>query len=185
MLPFVHIPRTGGTTITVALRNALRGATPPENLHESVRTRQLKNEWTDSDLTFTLIRNPFDRLVSWFFWHKQQSSFDTWAKSGFKLAGVYETWFPGGGNPLNQEEFFLDNDGQCAVRHVFKYEQLTESAKSIGKLYGVTLKLSDKYHVSVHEPYQNYYTEETIKIVKEKFGDFMNQWNYDFDERSS
>ena len=65
---FIHIPKTGGTSIEHTLQRVWGSA--PER-HYNVRQMQevLENEDIDEYKIFTVIRNPFDRIIStWRWW---------------------------------------------------------------------------------------------------------------------
>jgi len=94
---FVHIPKTGGTAMALALEDRAKAddimigdtpkATKRRNRVKDVQTRG--RLWKHSTLadaeglitprdmtdlfTFTLVRNPWDRMVSYYHWLKEQS----------------------------------------------------------------------------------------------------------------
>lgn len=179
MLPFIHIPRTGGTSTIFALKHALNYVTIlPDDLHWSVEKRLNKNLWTP-DKSFTIIRNPWDRLVSWFFWHHYLDiDFDAWICTGMKVGYGYDWFNEPLTNPLDQDKFFTIN-GEVAVNFVGRFENLKNDSEIIGKMYGVELNL-DRLNTSCHTPYREYYRSETRDIVGRRFDAFIKQWNYEF-----
>lgn len=94
---FVHIPKTGGTSLATALEgramrdDLLIGDTPKARLRRG-RLKGLPSagrlwkhsgladidgavspEWIEQAFVFTLVRNPWDRLVSYYHWLRIQS----------------------------------------------------------------------------------------------------------------
>lgn len=90
---FVHIPKTGGSSVLYALGNRLEKGSRPsdkqhllrsldlnltdnENYHDTARF-QFKNclaracNW-EAAVTFAVVRNPFDLIVSTFFWSAEK-----------------------------------------------------------------------------------------------------------------
>lgn len=87
-LGFVHIPKTGGTTVILAMREdhcAMKSLHslvmwPRSNLfHETARMQRERSsaDW-DSAYTFGIVRNPFDWAVSQFFYNMRDRC--TWVR---------------------------------------------------------------------------------------------------------
>ena len=94
---FVHIPKTGGTSLAMALedrahkddiligdtpkavkrRNRLKGVTTKGRLWKHSTLADIEGILPEDQLAplkvFTLIRNPWDRLVSYYHWLREQS----------------------------------------------------------------------------------------------------------------
>ena len=66
---FIHIPKNAGTAIETLFGNSSFKIQPPKhaNIHEIKKTFP---EIYDSYSTFTIIRNPYDKMVSWYFYLK-------------------------------------------------------------------------------------------------------------------
>lgn len=90
---FVHIPKCGGTTIEYALSDYLVGfldrkfkgdyfPCSPQHFHKELLESILNIAYFD--LVFTIVRNPYDRIVSEYKWRKKygnfEKTFDVWLK---------------------------------------------------------------------------------------------------------
>ena len=67
-LIFVHITRTGGTSIEVALAGQDWWQISPQTKHLSARQIRIQvgeEKWSDY-FKFSIVRNPWDRVVSMF-----------------------------------------------------------------------------------------------------------------------
>tara|TARA_R110000824_G_scaffold217727_1_gene404193 strand:- start:74 stop:748 length:675 start_codon:yes stop_codon:yes gene_type:complete len=76
-LIFLHIPKTGGTSVEYSLQRAF--GTGKER-HYNIRQMQgvLKNENIEEYKIFTVIRNPFDRIIStWRWWVYHSDGYST------------------------------------------------------------------------------------------------------------
>ena len=102
---FIHIPKTGGTTFAEAMIDLgwepsfyIRGKSPDELSHlkttpQHYHSRLLKKIFNldEFDLQLAIIRNPFERIKSEFYWQNRQSEYypdpETWfrtAKEGYR-----------------------------------------------------------------------------------------------------
>lgn len=67
---FVHVPKTGGMSILNSM--SCWNTIYHENIEHDIEKIKKKKEDPDSYFKFTTIRNPWDRMVSNFFFHKQR-----------------------------------------------------------------------------------------------------------------
>ena len=84
---FVHIPRTGGTSIENFFDFKGTDFGNPETAQHQTIKEYKKNYNIKKYFTFTFVRNPWDRLVSWYIWTQAEVAFYAY------LASVSRPWF--------------------------------------------------------------------------------------------
>jgi hypothetical protein len=122
VLLFVHIPKTGGSTIentlkskgiTQALHSRLRlgqNGVTPQHMHRDVIEKWIPESFYDA--AFCVVRNPYARISSEYKWQTQArnakvSAFDTWVNNQFKRHKENEFI---GDNHIRPQSDFVWND---------------------------------------------------------------------------
>ena len=163
---FIHIPKTGGTSIYVTL-----------GIEEPGHKKLLKY----IPNTFTVVRNPFDRLVSHFFYIKTKNSYYYKEHPNFKELekGNFDDYIylckQDSKFYLEPQSYYVcDKDDNILVDHVLRHETLQEDFNKFWDLKLPHLNKSDR-----DKDWEKYYNENTIKTVYEFYKrDFIN-FNYD------
>jgi len=126
----------------------------------------------DSYFKFSIIRNPWERMISWYM-HPQ--------------AGI----------PFKENEFiqwlrlkerdnqikFLKINGDITVDKICRYENLTSDLSEIFKRIDIPNEEIDNLPVinkSIRGPYRGYYNNSSKKLVKEMFAEEIEKFNYNF-----
>ena len=192
---FIHIQKTAGTSITEFMLShlmAIRNGGKHEYAHE-VKSRIPTEVW-DNFFKFSFVRNPWDRLASWYLHIKKHytkpgdnpffdyliSIGDTFEK--FILYGDKTISTPWGDRNLftNQVDQFSSGN-QLLVDFVGKYESLeSDWGQVLDKIgYTGTAKLP---HVNAiaREHYRELYTERARQVVEEKFQKDIIRFSYTF-----
>jgi hypothetical protein len=201
---FVHIPKTGGTSIEEALSRcgvklALIGMSTEEErgrlgitepwLHHipAVELRRIlgASRW-DSYFSFAFVRNPWDRLVSLYhFLHKQfaarpdlQQAFPAIA-ARLKTSRTFGEWLAAGASPAPQLDLIVDPDGRKLVDFVGRYEHLERDFGYVQRRIGVTASLPHLLR-SQHPPYRDCYDDETRELVARNYRRDIEAFGYQF-----
>ena len=124
---------------------------------------------------FCVVRNPYDLMVSLFFWNKRPVG-DINNKRFKKFCKKF--------NKCNKKNIFLDVNNEC--QYYIRYENLIDDIKIVlGKL-GITNYDISKLpnHKSTMNPkikhYSEYYDDKTKDIVKHIFKKELEMFNYEF-----
>ena len=207
---FLHIPKCGGSLIEKHIlrqlypeleiskkpnwmqllpkkiqnrhRVGISGKTGPEQ-HKKLKDYKLKN---DLHKIYTIVRNPWDRYVSVYFYNRKVRrsfkrkfpNFKSWVKKGGKGACNRHT---------DQQLSFinaLNDKGEPIKVNIFKLEEgLYKFNDTFFDDIGIP-KISNlkKVNASKHKHYTEYYDDETREIVAEKYAKDIEYFGYEFGE---
>jgi hypothetical protein len=142
--------------------------------------------------SFTFVRNPFDRLVSSFFFLKSgghnQYNHELYNKYMRTRSGTFKDFIM---HKFNQES--IDNVMHLKPQHFWAYKQNNLCIDFVGKTEAINSDLSllyeklglkrldlDTINTSDHKHYTEYYDEETKQIVAEKYAKDIEYFGYEF-----
>lgn len=177
---FIHINKTGGSSIKMALKIPSEHKTALEKIEEAGR-----KTW-EKRYTFTVVRNPWDKVVSHYHYRvqtgqtglsEQPVSFKEW------VALTYGKQDPRYYNKpkmfMPQLDWISDQQGNVLVDDICRFENLQEDfqrvCQRIGKEASLPhLKASQRGH------YREYYDAETVQIVADWFEKDIQYFEYQF-----
>jgi hypothetical protein len=187
---FVHIQKTGGASIEELLRshdpdiqeNSFQG-----RRHMSaaeLRTLVAPDVW-NAYFKFAFVRNPWDRLVSWYHMCVQTPTANAFARYIKDNAPTFDDFLKKTTTGMaerttrNQLDYVTDEHGEIIVDFVGRYERLGDDFARIEDRLGFRAELP---HVnrSAHEDYRKYYTDETRDIVSQRFAKDIRHFGYAF-----
>ena len=191
-LIYVHIPKCGGSSVKKALLPYYDF--PPG--HYSANTyREALGEHDYSNLhRFTVVRNPWDRLVSAYFYvmDKRHNKYSPNTYFRDKVLAKYIDFEDfvvshiGEGKSLNfnhfvpQYKFICDESEKIIVDNIIKLEDLTLGFEKLGKSLGRQFQLSVVNTSKREKDYRSYYNEKTKKIVEDVYSIDSNEFEYEF-----
>jgi hypothetical protein len=188
---FVHIPKSAGTSI----RESLFGG---GGAHRTIAGFQavLSPKLFAECFKFTFVRNPWDRLVSAFFYLKNQHmmSNQCWAKENLSQFQDFNTFVTQWLNRENlwsfvffrpQYHFICFEGKQPAVDFIGFYENLAPDFAVIRDRIKSSAQLGEKNRNSQRErDYREYYTDETRNLVADLYAEDIEMFGYNFDNSS-
>ena len=187
---FIHIPKAAGISICRALFGNLGGG------HTTIRKYELIYPKSDFDqrFKFTVVRNPWDRVVSAFYFLKEGGFGDEdpqWIDKHINSHKDFESFVI---NELASEAvqeklhfkpqiLFLQNDrGEIPVDFIGKFENLNGDLATISKHLGIEANLdhNNKTQGRKDKSYRDYYNKKTKGIIKEIYQIDIKYFEYDF-----
>tara|TARA_R100000008_G_scaffold86400_1_gene79331 strand:+ start:3592 stop:4269 length:678 start_codon:yes stop_codon:yes gene_type:complete len=214
---FVHIPKCGGTSIEDTLffdkktEKNLFGIATQEQRKKFRRGTLLRtnaglqhmlasdilleagSELFNECFKFSFSRNPFDRVISHFFWARGQKKYQNMLNlsiDDFSFKNYLLNMDPRrsnmANNPFphshfrNQCDFILDNADNLLLDFVGKLENFQEDLKTVCDKIGIPAQELLHKNKSQHKHYTEYYDDETREIVAEKYAKDIEYFGYEF-----
>ena len=181
---FIHIPKTGGTSINRAL-----GLADEHKTAMQLRGR-LGERW-DRKFRFAFVRNPWDRAVSSFRFALDQNkdsrfvalTFREWLRLAF--VERHPLYFDLPVSFLPQFDWISDQEDNLLVDFVGRFENLqADFAKVCERIGCAGLKLPH-YNSTKHDDYRSYYDDESIEIIARWHKKDIEQFGYEFSQSAS
>jgi chondroitin 4-sulfotransferase 11 len=170
---FVHIPRTGGTSIELQLGNKI----PKEEKHKSLFALE-KEVDTSQCFKFSFVRNPWDITISKYFTPFYCEINQLADKS---LLYFLENYFPA---PGEVGDLFHEYFDPCKMDFIGRYENREKDLEFISNK--INLKLDPKFSAKEMQKakskkhYTEYYDNETREIVAQKYAKDIEHFGYKF-----
>lgn len=176
---FVHIPRTGGSSIETAFRfgmDRLNGsytfsAFPEKHIPPATYKAKYFASWRNY-FKFTIVRNPWDRAVSLYEWVKMCVNHPRHTKLSF------HNWMRSirfDSNATRPQAYWLDSD----INFIGRFENLESDFQHICEQIDVDVTLPHINRIE-HNHYRNYYTIETRDWIAELYKDDIRLFEYEF-----
>jgi sulfotransferase famil protein len=197
---FIWIPKTAGTSLAHALRDegvfardgrkGLWGRIPEEERKgrkaanwQHISAQHVRDEigpdaWGKS-FKFTIIRNTYDRLVSFYEYSKASRTDPGSVQHGLPPVGTFQEWVEAQ-KPLSQLHYITDESGAFMVDFIGRHEHLDSDVATIcGKLGMQPVRL-ENLRTSQRRDYQSYFSPEIRRIVENLYGEEIERLKYEF-----
>jgi len=203
---FVDIPRTSSSSIRAELGKEFGALHGKSNLLEKeFSTSQVVKDHMPAKMmleaigrdlwqklfTFSFVRNPWDRVLSMYFYRIRKKHFTEDFK--FKdyvlelerhLTRHRSDLFLYHGHYFSNSDYILDQDNKPLVTFIGKYENREHDIENIKKEIGV--KTIGELWIQASSPesrhYSRYYDDDTKNIVNKLYSNDIQMFGYQFDE---
>lgn len=199
---FLHIPKTGGTTIEKNIFPGYHPGTEPDysilcgwddrfGWLSHLTMNQIIELCPRLDLSeylaFTVVRNPWDRLVSEYHWKISISGLRIPFFEYVRLLYLGETeviqkYYK---SPLAFEQHmrpqvsFLLQSINCVFR-ILRFENFKHEVRQIFRMCGANTESLPRIRASNHTHYTHYYNSCSIDMVRDLYQDDIEQFGYSY-----
>ena len=167
---FIHIPKNAGTAIKRMMKADVR-----KNKHCDIY--ECRELWGDElGFTFAVVRNPWDRMVSYYNYMKKQNA-RVWKGVSFEQFIMSEDWLRVG---KQQHEYFDEVD------MVLRYENIEEDLKTLFDKMGfkpTKLRVHNRSKWKGH--YSDFYNDKTKEEVYRRCRVDIDKFGYTFEENKN
>ena len=202
---FVHINKSGGGVFTKNfLKNGINKLTGyHRTLQDMLNQCESYYNLKKSDLyIFTIVRNPWDRMLSMYLFYRQNGYTDFFPKEiGFNIS--FKDWikyiYSDKFNKhkmhsavnmhkycfSNQINWLLDDNGNIInINKIIRFENLEKELYPFLKdTLGLHYIITGKVHPTIHNHYSEYYDEETKQLVENHYQKDIEMFGYKFETK--
>ncbi len=182
---FIHIQRTGGTSIRYILQDKLNGEYNILPQHDNTQTipRELLRQYNNY-FSFAFVRNPWDRIFSWFSLIKKTSGKSQQINNHhftqfltdleFDLKNTTSPYFH-----FNQLDYICDYANKIWVNKIGRFENFENDLYEILQHIGIS-DVQIPHLNETNSDYKNFYTQKSINFVAEKCRRDIEYFGYNF-----
>jgi hypothetical protein len=191
---FVHVPKTAGTSIRKAFE---RFPDPSPRRYPRLRSHArafeyrlaLGEERWNRYFSFAFVRNPWDLMVSSYFWWREKAHlYRRTRRSRRKILAMADfnefVRSPVGREQINEFKGdifdWISSDGEIIVDHVGRMETLSDDWRVICREIGVPAPELPSSNITSRGDYRDYYDEGSIELVAERFHRTIDRFGYEF-----
>ena len=174
---FLHVPRTGGTTITKMLFDGLSDTKwiQPQHNHARSVPESFFDQYSDYT-KFTFVRNPWERIASWHSLllknHKEKIMKIASMEAFIETIKNY-FWF-------NQLDYLRNDKGHWVVNKIGRYENFSCDLAQILNDHNIPFGHIPKLNSTTQQNYRSFYTEKSKKLVEDLCYKDIDYFSYRF-----
>jgi hypothetical protein len=177
---FIHINKTGGSSIEKALGVGLDHSTALE------KYRQLGAAAWERKFVFTMVRNPWDKVVSHYHYRIRTNQsglgedtipFSEWLQRCYVERDP--RYYDQPRMFMPQRQWLVNEQGEMLVEFIGRFESLQDDFQRICERLSVQAELGHA-KPSVRGSYRDYYDSESERLVGEVFAEDVQLFGYSF-----
>lgn len=159
-LLFIHIPKTGGSSITHTYPEYFEQVGPGVDTHRRIEDFDVES---DKYWKFCVVRNPWEMVVSWHAWHIRHGD----QNKTMEVAA----------RKVQTPRFF----GAERMNTVLRFETLqADLDRLLWPRFNIKPRLLRHMNKSEHGNYREYYCDKLRQIVAERFSWEIREFGYEF-----
>lgn len=193
---FVHVPKTGGSTISTLLRHerllGLKRNDPDPRTHKHATLFEhmaALGDEADDYFKFSFVRNPWDRLVSAYHYVVERRTGEFPAVAAHKSFADFAAAISRRPEEFLESDYFrpqssflIDDAGNMPLDFLGKYETFEDDLQTVLTRLGIRRTLMQHRKRSKHSDYREYYDAGMRDAIAEIYRKDLEAFGYEFDD---
>jgi len=176
---WIRIPKTGSQSIKSLIHDEIQHP----HFSSQALVQVIGRQRYDELFKFTIVRNPWDRLVTCYHYYQhKESSFEQWIKNGMPNNITGSKFRPS--SLIHQLGWFTDEEGNSMVDFIGKLENIDKDWKIICDFLKIDepekIPHKNKTRQARKKHYSTYYDEELKNLVGDMCSEEIKLLNYEF-----
>ena len=178
----IHIPKTGGTSLSSMVRTTGGHC----RLNDMIKVGVDISKY----YKFTMVRNPFSRLVSFYhgsgiqkkdgvYWVKFLSKYKNFEHFVLECLPTYEHG-SGMTHIEPQTDWITNEEGVISMDYIGRFERFDESCREILNKVGIGVNIAH-LNGSKHGDYRNYYNDKMIDVMNTFYDTDLSNFGYKYE----
>jgi len=199
---FIHIQKTAGSSLSQLLKENVADLSSFRGTHDHALWAKSAGGFIWEDYyKFAFVRNPWDRLVSWYMMITQHSQRLLLEQPGYEHnllwryvlenADSFESFIHNctaciddvDGRKsfvFNQLDYLTDEAGNCIVDFIGRFETFSADTLKLCDALGLDNVAISHTNTSTHAHYRDYYNDVTRRLVAQRFAKDIDYFSYQF-----
>ena len=179
---FIHINKTGGTSVEKALN------IPPNHITALEKIKEIGQQRWDESFSFSIVRNPWDKVVSHYHYRVKTNQtylktnpieFKAWVKLAYRDKNIF--YYDNPEMFMPQIDWISNCEGKVLVNYICKFENLQTDFEKVCQLAAIPIiQLPHLQKSERKKDYKGYYDEETRLIIEKCFQKDIQKLGYKF-----
>ena len=182
---FIHVHRTGGTSITEMCEKLLPDTRLVRPQHMHIGSEAFDLDSIRGYSTFAFVRNPWERFYSWyslFTKHNPRKEQETFSFEEFlhNYATIARNYGIDKNFRFSQVDYFRNQDGEWLPSFIGRYETFTHDVSCMFDRLGVSVESVSWLNDTSHPSYRSEYSIEAKDFIAERCAEDIRYWGYQF-----
>ncbi|MDF1695881.1 MAG: sulfotransferase family 2 domain-containing protein [Saprospiraceae bacterium] len=181
---FIHIQRTGGSSLINVLHNKLSANVQIYAQHGNSKSDEnyLLDKYKDY-FKFSMVRNPWERMLSWFLLiYKDQLTTMNQSRKQFEQF-LHDDLAFAKGDPYfhyNQIDYITQENGTFVTDRILRFENYNKEIHCLWDKLAMPKEDIPKMNPSIAVNYSDYYTDQSRRLIEQKCKKDIDFFGYTF-----